>query len=127
MIKTILVVDEDHGFRAHMKDVLGSAGYAVLGARDGVQAMQLVGQMQEALDAVVIDLSLPGLSGREMAGQICRRAPNVKLVATSAWFKNASTDAAKAYGAHAAISKTAGSDEWLRTVGSLLSDWTSPG
>jgi DNA-binding NarL/FixJ family response regulator len=76
--------------------------------------------MQDALDAVVIDLSLSELSGSEVASQISRRAPNVKLVATSVWFKNPSLEDAKTCGAHAAIAKAAGDDEWLRTVGTLL-------
>ncbi len=53
----ILVVDDDHGIRTLIRDVLVDAGCAVLTARDATEALRLIERGRP--DVLVLDLSLP--------------------------------------------------------------------
>jgi two-component system alkaline phosphatase synthesis response regulator PhoP len=65
MAQTVLVVDDEPRIAAIAADYLRHAGYAVLTAADGVQALQLARTKRP--DLVVLDLGLPGLGGLEVA------------------------------------------------------------
>ncbi|HEX6131865.1 MAG TPA: response regulator, partial [Actinomycetota bacterium] len=62
----LLVVDDDAPFRAFMRVLLEGAGYAVEEAASGDEALAVVRDRPPA--AVLLDVSLPGLSGYE----VCR-------------------------------------------------------
>ena len=63
---SILVVEDDDGFREHVRVVLESAGFAVVEAASGEDALQIAGETEPSL--VLLDVHLPGFSGYE----ICR-------------------------------------------------------
>jgi len=63
---TILVVEDDTDFREHVRGVLEAAGFRVLEAHSGEEAIQIAADRQPSL--VLLDVHLPGFSGYE----ICR-------------------------------------------------------
>jgi DNA-binding NarL/FixJ family response regulator len=63
---TILVVEDDTDFREHVRGVLETAGFRVLEAHSGEEAVQIAADCQPSL--VLLDVHLPGFSGYE----ICR-------------------------------------------------------
>jgi len=64
---SVLVVDDDPVVLMQMTQMLGSIGVrGVLTARNGVEAMRLVGQRHKAIDVVVCDLNMPEMDGVEM-------------------------------------------------------------
>jgi two-component system chemotaxis sensor kinase CheA len=64
----ILLVDDTPFFRMVEKDYLTSAGYEVLMAEDGKQALRLL--EEESVDAVVLDIVMPKMDGWEVIRQI---------------------------------------------------------
>jgi putative two-component system response regulator len=64
----VLVVDDYLPNANGMRDLLSAAGYAVLVAQNGVDALHLVSQ--EAPDLVLVDVVMPGMSGVEVCRQI---------------------------------------------------------
>lgn len=60
----ILVVEDDRRLRNLYRSALRGAGYAVVDVEDGVDALRLVDEQPPA--AVVLDLALPRLSGRDV-------------------------------------------------------------
>jgi two-component system alkaline phosphatase synthesis response regulator PhoP len=64
MAQTVLVVDDEPRIAAIAADYLRHAGYAVLTAADGVQALELARTKRP--DLVVLDLGLPKLGGLEV-------------------------------------------------------------
>src|SRR5271154_4502822 len=64
----ILLVDDDPQVRRALRTTLTSAGYAVVEARTGEEALEEV-QAEGAVDMVLLDLKMPGIGGLEA----CRR------------------------------------------------------
>ena len=62
--RRVLVVDDDTGVRAWIKDRLAERGYCATTAGDGQEALALL-QEGRAPDAIVLDLMMPGMSGWE--------------------------------------------------------------
>ena len=65
---TILVVDDDEGFRAFTTSVLEQAGYAAAEAGTGEEAIAAAQKERPAL--VLLDVKLPGVSGFEVCRQL---------------------------------------------------------
>ena len=65
----ILVVEDDHALRDFYRSTLRSAGYAVIGVEDGLDALRIV-ETGKPPRAVVLDLALPRLSGREVSKEL---------------------------------------------------------
>lgn len=63
----ILIVEDEPGIRKVVRAYLERAGYEVLEAADGEQALELAASRRPAL--VILDLMLPGIPGEE----VCRR------------------------------------------------------
>ncbi len=91
MTATILVIDDDAGLRRALAKALQSAGYQVLTARDGEEA--LVAYAQQTPAAIICDIMMPNMDGitvfRTLRMQL--QAQNIPmLIATAlprqAWF-----------------------------------------
>jgi PAS domain S-box-containing protein len=116
---TILVVDDEPGIRALMQKVLTGAGYKVMEARDGKDAL---GQIQGSeVDLVVTDLSMPEMEGLEMIGIIRKERPELKIIAISGMFGGRFLHAAELLGAHATLAKPIRPDDLLDAVRRVLS------
>jgi CheY-like chemotaxis protein len=66
--RVILVVEDDPDLRALFRTALRSAGYAVFAVDDGIDALQYVEHTMPA--AVVLDLGLPRLDGRDVQREL---------------------------------------------------------
>ncbi|MGB9776378.1 MAG: response regulator transcription factor [Anaerolineae bacterium] len=69
----ILVVDDDPEMQALLQALLEVQGFAVYTASDGETALQQVQQV--APDLVILDILMPGMSGKEVCQRIRRRSP----------------------------------------------------
>src|SRR5947209_19047930 len=106
-MSTVLVIDDDVVFLDAVHGMLDSAGYKVLRANDGPSAIQLLEEHRELIDLAIVDLALPGTNGFEIIGSVARRANSIKLIATTAVYRDSHLEMAGALGAHAAIRKPA--------------------
>jgi type II secretory ATPase GspE/PulE/Tfp pilus assembly ATPase PilB-like protein/CheY-like chemotaxis protein len=81
---SVLLVDDEDSLRRVMKDLLAREGYAVLEARNGVEALDQVDR--HAPDVVVLDLNLPDMDGYSVLSQLrsrpaTRKTPVIVLTA----------------------------------------------
>lgn len=122
--EAILVVEPDEGVRAFIAGVLGRAGYRVLEADDGRAALT-VAAGDTGLDLVLCGLSLPGLSGLELAEQLRRSIPGRRMLFMSSY---AEAEQAAVAGPASAefIRKPFTADRLLRRVREVL-DSPPPG
>ena len=77
---TVLVVDDELGPRESLRLTL-QPPYRVLLAKEGGQALSLV--EQEAVDVVLLDLRLPGISGLQVLEQLKERHPALAVIVVS--------------------------------------------
>jgi DNA-binding response OmpR family regulator len=102
----ILVVDDDADFRAEICALLRAAGYELIEAADGHQAIALLETSGERIDVAIIDLVLPGeISGFDLLGMISRHELQMRVLATSAVFRSATLEAVLRIGAHGILPK----------------------
>jgi two-component system cell cycle sensor histidine kinase/response regulator CckA len=84
---TILVVDDEELLRLGVSKALRKKGYSVIEAEDGSAAMELIRVHKDHIDAVLLDVTLPGLSSREVFEEAHRIRPDLKMILTSAYGK----------------------------------------
>ena len=82
-MKRILVVDDDQNLRLIMQKSLESCGYEVRQARDGELAMEML--RKEAMDLLITDLSMPGISGIELLRQAREHDPSLGCLVITAF------------------------------------------
>ncbi len=77
---TIMIVDDDELVRSLGEAVLEGRGYSVLLAGDGEQALKIFKQRREAIDLVILDLTMPGKSGWEVLSDLRLLDPGIKAI-----------------------------------------------
>jgi DNA-binding response OmpR family regulator len=68
MSKKILLVDDDPGAHMIIVPVLSKAGYMVISAKNGEQALHLA--LNERPDLIIMDVIMPGIKGRDLCKKI---------------------------------------------------------
>jgi CheY-like chemotaxis protein len=86
--ETILVVEDDADVRIYSVSALRELGYRVLEAPDGPSALDMLSKHQ--IDLMFTDVVLPkGMSGAELANQAKQVQPNMKVLFTTGYARNA--------------------------------------
>jgi CheY-like chemotaxis protein len=75
--KSILVVDDDPGVRALLRQVIGDMGYHVAEAADAISALEVLDR--GAVDFALCDVRMPGRDGVWLVDQITTRFPRVPV------------------------------------------------
>jgi CheY-like chemotaxis protein len=83
--ETILVVEDDAGLRTLAKTVLEEAGYAVLDARFGDEALWVADRHEGAIHLLLTDGVMPVMSGRELADRLLALHPDAAVVYMSGY------------------------------------------
>jgi len=76
----ILLVEDQDMVRDMAQRVLERAGYTVVTARDGQQALELWQQKENRFDVIVMDMIMPRMGGRELAGHIRADKPRQPIL-----------------------------------------------
>jgi len=83
--ETILVVEDEEEVRNLAMQMLCRQGYSVLEAASGPEALRICRERETAVDLVLTDVIMPGMSGPEMAGQMKTLCPDLKMVFMSGY------------------------------------------
>src|SRR4029077_20225903 len=67
---TILVVEDQVQLRQAASKMLRKTGFSVIEASDGTTALDLIRSHRERLDVLVLDITLPGATGREVFEEV---------------------------------------------------------
>jgi DNA-binding NarL/FixJ family response regulator len=116
----ILLADDHAILREGLRAVLErEADLKVVGeAGDGREAVAMANQL--CPDVVVMDVGMPGLNGVEATRQLRTQAPEVKVIALSAYADKQFVLAMLEAGARGYVVKASGSDEVLRAVRAVI-------
>ncbi len=88
-VECVLVVDDNAAVRELACRVLEKAGYRVLAAASGEEALQRLDDAGHPVHLVVTDVVMPGMSGPELAEQIRRRDLPVRILFTTGYTDDA--------------------------------------
>lgn len=119
----VLVVEDDPDLRDVLARMLSRAGYLVMTARDGLEAIQAM--ETGAFVAVVTDLIMPKREGIETIMELKQRWPDCKVVAVSGGGRLAAGDLlelAVKLGADAALQKPVSSAQLVATLSAILAE-----
>ena len=81
---TLLLVEDEALIRFALKDFLGKQGFRVLAAADSAAALELAAGAHGGIDALVSDVVLPGIGGRELADRLRAGRPTLPCIFMSA-------------------------------------------
>ena len=117
---TFLVVDDDGGVREITTILLERAGFSVLSAGAGAEAIEIFRKHAAEISCIVLDNTMPGLSGIEVFDVIREIEPGVPIIFTSGYSRDRIADAQLASGKTRFLHKPFDADKLLTTVHELL-------
>src|SRR3954451_23910370 len=106
---TVLIVDDQDDIRVLVRALLERSGMSVVDeAEDGLQALDKVSRLDPppVPTVIVLDHSLPGLTGLEVAERVLAELPDQRIVLFSAYLDRDVQRQAKAIGVRACVAKT---------------------
>jgi two-component system, cell cycle sensor histidine kinase and response regulator CckA len=91
---TILLAEDEKEVREVAREFLHLAGYTIMEAKDGAEALELAAKHAGTIDLLVTDMVMPGIGGRELATRLLAVRPGMKVIYMSGYteyanFKNA--------------------------------------
>jgi len=86
--ETILLVEDHEGLRGYSSGVLRELGYDVLEASDSDEALKILRDTSD-VQLLFTDVVLPGLNGRQLADEAALLHPNIKVLYTTGYTRNA--------------------------------------
>jgi CheY-like chemotaxis protein len=114
--ETILVVDDDPAVRRVLSISLNRAGYEVHECADGQSALDLVDRMSDRVSLVLLDISMPGMSGEQVLATLCARNPDLPIIILTG--NNA--DSLHLDDAAAVVGKPISPENLLRVIGKTI-------
>jgi PAS domain S-box-containing protein len=87
---TVLVVEDETILRTAVSKMLRKEGFSVIEAGDGNTGANLFRDNESSVDVVLLDVTIPGISGPEIVEELRRIRPDVKIVLTSAFSQDRS-------------------------------------
>jgi signal transduction histidine kinase/CheY-like chemotaxis protein len=82
---TILLVEDDDAVLRSTSRTLRAKGYTVLEASNAAEAKQLLASCAGGVDLLITDVILPGLSGPQLAAELTRRQPSLRVLYISGY------------------------------------------
>jgi len=83
--ETVLLAEDEPRVRSLAAIVLAGQGYTVLAAADGQEALRIAGGHAGEIHLLFTDVVMPGLSGAELAGELRRARPEIKVLFASGY------------------------------------------
>lgn len=128
--ENILLVEDDVAVRLLARRILEVHGYHVWEAASGREALEIWRSMTDKIHLLLTDVVMPdGVTGRELAEQLCVRAPALKVVYTSGYSQDVlgNDTSFLRRNKHNFLRKPCASDVLLNTVRRCLDGTLEPG
>ena len=124
--ETILIAEDDESVLALAKHLLTGAGYTVLTAMDGKEAIEIFEQHANKIDMVMFDVVMPRLGGKQALERILELRPGIPHLFASGYSENAvHTNFIQNRGLHL-LSKPYQTETLLRKIREVLDEEQNP-
>lgn len=118
---TILLVEDEEPLREFGRVVLKRAGYEVIDASDGAQAIAFCEKQKPVINAIFTDVIMPTMSGPEMTRRLWKLYPGVPVLYTSGYSRTVVTENGADAGEFEFLQKPYTSQELLIRLEQILS------
>jgi PAS domain S-box-containing protein len=122
----VLVVDDEEEILRIASRMLEKLGYTVIACSDGATAVEFYRDTWRDIDLVVLDMLMPGMSGRETFTTIRNVNPDAVVVLTSGFSMDGDIQSLIDSGANGFIQKPFLSNEFTRVIGESLQRAAKP-
>ena len=82
---TILVAEDEEFVQLFLKAILARAGFRLIVAKDGEEALRKFKKHQDTISLVISDIVMPKMNGRVLYEEICKINPGIKIVFISGY------------------------------------------
>src|SRR5439155_413367 len=82
---TVLVIDDEEGVRIVAKSALERVGFTIISAEDGRAGLEIFRRRAGEIAAVLLDMTMPHMSGDEVYRELARIKPGVKVILSSGY------------------------------------------
>jgi len=113
--ETILLVEDEPAVRQLFAQALSRAGYRVLEARNGQEAIKVFDRHGDAVDLLLTDMRMPYMGGAELAQQLRARRLTLKLICISGYPGTIDSDLSSDF-----LAKPFSRDDLLKKVREVL-------
>ena len=83
--ETVLLVEDDTNLRYLVARVLRGCGYTILVAASGAEALAIAEDPKKSIDAVITDVVMPGMNGRELVEKLVAARPGIGFLFMSGY------------------------------------------
>ncbi|MFH0729842.1 MAG: response regulator [Pseudomonadota bacterium] len=118
----ILVVDDEPAIQKVLQRTLEQLGYSITVEQDGVRALALVQNTAEAFDLVLSDMTMPKMTGSQLAVQLKTLYPNLPFILCTGFSKLISEEKAAEMGINALLIKPVSMKTLSETVRRVLDE-----
>jgi CheY-like chemotaxis protein len=118
--ETILLVEDSDAVRQLVAAILEPAGYTVVSATNGVEALELARDALHPIDLLLTDVVMPYMNGRELAELVAAEYQGLKVLFTSGYPADTIVRRGIAEARVAFIQKPYSGDDLLLTVRQTL-------
>ena len=116
----ILVAEDEESVRRAVAASLERGGYRVLQAEDGLAALEMVQLHGPEISALVTDLVMPRMGGRELAEAVSRKFPHIRRIFVSGYTENQALERYMKENESAFLQKPFALDALNRTIREML-------
>jgi two-component system cell cycle sensor histidine kinase/response regulator CckA len=95
--ETVLLVEDEDGVRRVVETMLKKRGYRVLSSASAIQAVTLAEGHTGAINLLITDIVMPGMSGQKMADRLMAQRPDMKVLYVSGYGDPGGADARTAF------------------------------
>ena len=118
--ETVLLAEDEQDVREVAREFLESAGYTVLEAAGGAEALEVSAAHAGPIDLLITDMVMPGISGQELARKMRALREGIRVIYMSGYSEHAAGEAAKCDAAAMVLTKPFSRAVLLRTVRDIL-------
>jgi CheY-like chemotaxis protein len=118
--ETVLLVEDDGQVRSLARAALQAAGYSVLEASGGADALRISGEHPGTIDLLLTDVVMPGMSGQELADRLVAHRPHARVLYISGYAEPALAHQGQTNGPDIVLQKPFGPGALVRRVRQIL-------
>jgi DNA-binding NtrC family response regulator len=119
--RSILIIDDEEMIRDLARDMLEMHGFHILSAENGVDGVAVFKKNKDNIACIILDVTMPRMSGRETYQQLKKIDKNVKIILSTGHGKGEMAQEIIALGIHGVIQKPYRIEELLRLVQKMMS------